>query len=99
MTIEELIDGAKRLMPCHFYQPLGWYCRRQAHPFDEPGELERIRMWHPETAAEIDSIVQDVKDARWKAPHCTWGHRSGGKSANRGRVGALCSSCESRTEN
>ena len=58
--------------------------------FAKPDELEEIRQWFPDTAAEIDSLQAEVEAAGWKAPYSRWGHGNGRPS----KVGALCSSCE-----
>lgn len=59
--------------------------------FAQEGELERIRLWFPDTAAEIDALAVEVAAAGWQEPHCTWGHRDQGRST---RTGRLCGSCE-----
>jgi 3'-phosphoadenosine 5'-phosphosulfate sulfotransferase (PAPS reductase)/FAD synthetase len=61
--------------------------------FAHEGELEEIRDWFPEEAAKIDALMAEVKEAGWEEPHCIWGHRQKGGSANR-KVGKLCTSCE-----
>lgn len=63
--------------------------------FAVEGELEHIRTYFPETAAEIDDLQTEVAAAGWNDPHCRWGHMSKGKSV---RYGKLCGSCEQRAE-
>lgn len=58
-------------------------------PFAKPGELDEIRYWYPDVAAEIDSIAADVAAAGHPETLCRWGHGEGRAS----RVGMLCSSC------
>lgn len=72
--------------------------------FAKEGELERIRLWYPDVAAEIDALMEEVRQAGHEEPWCTWGHRSRGKGAlitHRGpgsslpeKVGMLCSDCQ-----
>jgi 3'-phosphoadenosine 5'-phosphosulfate sulfotransferase (PAPS reductase)/FAD synthetase len=59
--------------------------------FAKPGELEEIRAWFPEVAAEIDAIQEEVRQAGISGRRACWGH-GGGKASK--RVGALCTSCE-----
>lgn len=59
--------------------------------FAKPGELEEIRFWFPDVAAEIDALQEEVKAAGHGEPWCQWGHGRGKPSE---RVGALCSSCQ-----
>lgn len=58
--------------------------------FAKPGELEEIRFWYPEVAAEIDALAEEVRAAGVPEPLCQWGH---GKGKPSNRVGMLCSSC------
>jgi 3'-phosphoadenosine 5'-phosphosulfate sulfotransferase (PAPS reductase)/FAD synthetase len=58
--------------------------------FATDGELERIRFWYPDFAAEIDALSKEVATC-WQEPHCRWGHGIGGTSR---RMGRLCSSCQ-----
>lgn len=61
--------------------------------FATPGELEEIRFWFPDVAAEIDALAERVSAEGIAArEHCTWGHGLGKPSA----VGRLCSSCDDR---
>jgi hypothetical protein len=55
-----------------------------------PGELEEIRFWYPDTAAEIDALEADARAAGIPEPFCRWGHGQGKPSA----VGRMCSSCD-----
>lgn len=63
--------------------------------FASAGELERIRCWYPDTAAEIDDIMLEAKCAGHEEPWCTWGHQQRGKGSKLmlDKVGMLCSSC------
>lgn len=58
--------------------------------FAKAGELEEIREWFPEVAAEIDQLMVDVAEAGHGPTFSTWGHRQGRPSSS----GALCSSCQ-----
>ena len=78
--------------------------------FAKENELDEIRMWFPDVAAEIDSIMADVKAAGHDEPWCTWGHRKSGPGSklflkgneakanaaakDADKVGLMCSSCE-----
>ena len=62
--------------------------------FAHPGELEEIREWFPEVAAEIEDLQNEVRATGKNANKCTWGARPGKAS----RVGGLCSSCDARFE-
>jgi len=59
--------------------------------FAKDNELEEIRLWFPEVAAEIDALQAEVKAAGIQEPFCRWGHRQGRPSK---KTGALCTSCE-----
>ena len=59
--------------------------------FAKPDELEEIRFWFPEVAAEIDQLMVDVAAAGHTAPFDRWGHGEGGKPKETGR---LCETCE-----
>ena len=58
--------------------------------FAQRGELDRIRLWYPDTAAEIDQLEADVRAAGIKEPFCRWGH---GKGKPTEKTGPLCASC------
>jgi 3'-phosphoadenosine 5'-phosphosulfate sulfotransferase (PAPS reductase)/FAD synthetase len=58
--------------------------------FAKPGELDEIRFWYPDVAAQIDQLQRDVEAAGHKPPLCTWGH--GGRGGAQ-PVGKLCTSC------
>jgi 3'-phosphoadenosine 5'-phosphosulfate sulfotransferase (PAPS reductase)/FAD synthetase len=58
--------------------------------FAKRDELERIRAWYPEVAAEIEQLERDVKAAGHGEPFCRWGHGQG-KPTN--KTGKLCTSC------
>lgn len=58
--------------------------------FAHPGELEELRFWYPDVAAEIDQLQADVKAAGHGEPFCTWGHGQGKPSVSTGK---LCTSC------
>lgn len=62
--------------------------------FAKPGELEEIRLWFPDVAAEIDELQRDVQAAGHGAPFDRWGHGEGNPS----KSGMLCSSCEGQFE-
>jgi hypothetical protein len=59
--------------------------------FAQEGELERIRLWYPDTAAEIDQLESDVRAAGHPEPFCRWGH---GKGKPTEKTGKLCTSCD-----
>jgi 3'-phosphoadenosine 5'-phosphosulfate sulfotransferase (PAPS reductase)/FAD synthetase len=59
--------------------------------FAQEGELERIRLWFPDTAAEIDRLEADVRSAGHKEPFCRWGHGKGKPTEKSGR---MCDSCD-----
>jgi 3'-phosphoadenosine 5'-phosphosulfate sulfotransferase (PAPS reductase)/FAD synthetase len=59
--------------------------------FAQAGELERIRLWYPDTAEEIDQLQADVRAAGHKEPFCVWGHGKGKPTEKSGR---LCDSCD-----
>lgn len=59
--------------------------------FAKPGELDMIRKFYPDTAAEIEALEREVKAAGHEEPYCTWGHGMGRAST---KVGKLCTSCE-----
>jgi len=58
--------------------------------FAQDGELDRIRLWYPDTAAEIEQLEADVKAAGIKEPFCRWGHGQGKPTE---KTGPLCTSC------
>lgn len=62
--------------------------------FAHPGELEEIRYWFPDVAAEIEALQVEAHAAGIAEPYCTWGHGKG-RSADSGR---LCQSCDVRAE-
>lgn len=59
--------------------------------FAKPDELEEIRFWFPDVAAEIDQLEADVAAAGHKSPWCKWGH---GKGKPTEQTGPLCTSCD-----
>jgi 3'-phosphoadenosine 5'-phosphosulfate sulfotransferase (PAPS reductase)/FAD synthetase len=59
--------------------------------FAAPGELEEIRFWFPEAAAQIDALAAELAAAGVGEPRCRWGHGEGRASE---RQGLLCSSCQ-----
>ena len=61
--------------------------------FARPNELEEIRFWFPNVAAEIDALEKEVEEAGHAPERCKWGYRPGERS----RVGALCSGCDELT--
>lgn len=58
--------------------------------FAKPNELDEIRYWYPDVAAEIDQLEADVKAAGHKEPFCRWGHGQGKPTE---KTGPLCTSC------
>ena len=62
--------------------------------FAKPDELEEIRLWFPEVAAQIDELQRDVRAAGHHPPFDTWGHGEGKPSPS----GAMCSSCAGQYE-
>lgn len=58
--------------------------------FAKEGELERIRAWYPDVAAEIDQLEADVRAAGHPERFCKWGH---GKGKPTEKTGAMCVSC------
>lgn len=64
--------------------------------FAKPGELEYIRRFYPDTAAEIDRIAAKVKQAG--KPH-KWGERPDDKPINPAQIDLpLCYSCQAKHE-
>lgn len=64
--------------------------------FAHPGELDEIAMWFPDVAREIRDLeaeLADRDDIPEKRKRWGWGAGGTGKSS---KVGALCSSCDSR---
>jgi 3'-phosphoadenosine 5'-phosphosulfate sulfotransferase (PAPS reductase)/FAD synthetase len=59
--------------------------------FAKPDELDEIRFWYPDVAAEIDALERDVAAAGHREPYCRWGH---GKGKPTEKVGPLCTSCD-----
>lgn len=66
--------------------------------FAHADELEEIEMWFPEVVAEIRQLEKEVAEADLDIPreHCKWGWGAGKEAPS--KVGALCSSCDSRFE-
>lgn len=63
--------------------------------FAKPGELDQIRQWYPDTAAQIDALAVEVRAAGHPDHLCHWGHGLTGRQLkDAGKVGRLCSSCE-----
>lgn len=58
--------------------------------YAKPGELEEIRFWYPEMAAEIDALQAEVRAVGHREPFCTWGHGQGKPVES---IGKLCTSC------
>jgi 3'-phosphoadenosine 5'-phosphosulfate sulfotransferase (PAPS reductase)/FAD synthetase len=58
--------------------------------FAKPDELDEIRFWFPDMAAEIDQLEADVTAAGHKAPFNRWGHGQGKPPEETGK---LCTSC------
>jgi len=59
--------------------------------YAKPGELEEIRFWFPEVAAEIDALQAEVSAAGHDSPFDTWGHGQGKPPE---KSGPLCTSCD-----
>jgi hypothetical protein len=59
--------------------------------FAKPNELDEIRMWFPDVAAEIDQLEAEVRAAGHKEPFCRWGHGQGKPTE---KTGKLCTSCD-----
>lgn len=59
--------------------------------FAKEDELDEIRFWYPNVAAEIEALEADVRAAGIKPPFCRWGH---GKGKPTQEVGKLCTSCQ-----
>lgn len=59
--------------------------------FAKPNELDEIRFWFPEMAAEIDQLESEVRAAGHKEPFCRWGHGQGKPTE---KTGKLCTSCD-----
>ena len=64
--------------------------------FAGPGELEEIRYWFPDVAAEIDALAAEALTvAPVDPPWCVWGHGMNGSSKPT-TAGRLCQSCAPR---
>lgn len=59
--------------------------------FAKPGELEEIRIWYPDTAAELEAHEAALRALGVPEPYATWGHGTPGKKLP--KVGRMCSSC------
>lgn len=64
--------------------------------FAKEGELDRIRIWYPDVAAEIEQLQDEVRAAGHPEPFCQWGH---GKGKPTEKTGKLCESCAFKDEN
>lgn len=58
--------------------------------FSHEGELEEIRCWFPDVAADIDALMAEVAAAGHTGLYGTWGH---GKGRPTRRRGILCQDC------
>ncbi|GGM78323.1 hypothetical protein GCM10012275_56220 [Longimycelium tulufanense] len=60
--------------------------------FAKPGELDEIRFWFPDVAAEIENLAAEARQSGVPPERCRWGW---GASRNRRRVrsGPLCQTC------
>lgn len=58
--------------------------------FAHPDELEEIRFWFPDVAAEIEALEAEVEAAGHGEPFCRWGHGQGKPPEETGK---LCTSC------
>lgn len=63
--------------------------------FAKPGELDEIRLWFPDTAAQIDAIQAEVRAAGHPEPFCRWGHGQGKPTE---KTGKLCTSCDTQQQ-
>jgi 3'-phosphoadenosine 5'-phosphosulfate sulfotransferase (PAPS reductase)/FAD synthetase len=61
--------------------------------FAKPGELEMIRAWYPDAAADIEALEREVRAAGHPDHLCHWGHGLAGRDLRAAKVGRLCSSC------
>lgn len=61
--------------------------------FAKPGELEQIRYFYPDVAAEIDALQEQVRAAGYPEERCAWGHGKRGRAEKLPEPGRLCSSC------
>jgi 3'-phosphoadenosine 5'-phosphosulfate sulfotransferase (PAPS reductase)/FAD synthetase len=64
--------------------------------FAKPGELDEIRAWFPEVAAEIDALSEQVRARGADPARCVWGHGIRGGSKPLAETGRLCQSCDNR---
>lgn len=60
--------------------------------YAQPGELEEIRFWYPDVAAEIDRLEDKALILGVPEPFCRWGHGQGKPSGS----GRMCSSCDNQ---
>jgi 3'-phosphoadenosine 5'-phosphosulfate sulfotransferase (PAPS reductase)/FAD synthetase len=60
--------------------------------FASPGELERVRQYAPDVAAEIDRLTAIAKEC---GKPCAWGQRPSGEVATM-TTGELCSACDQK---
>lgn len=64
--------------------------------FAKPGEIEHIRYWYPDVAAEIEDLERQARcSGLVDTTFCTWGHGLAG-SSKPVATGRLCSSCDAR---
>jgi 3'-phosphoadenosine 5'-phosphosulfate sulfotransferase (PAPS reductase)/FAD synthetase len=67
--------------------------------FAKPGELEMIRYFYPDVAAEIDALADQARSTGLVAEKfCTWGHGLRGKAKVEPTAGRLCQSCKPPAE-
>lgn len=63
--------------------------------FAKPGELDMIRHFYPDVAAEIEALEDEARaTALVDVRFCTWGHGLRGKAKKDAPAGRLCQSCK-----
>jgi hypothetical protein len=89
MTTYRLMQGDVPVNPVSEMLHMSGECLCGA--FAKPNELDEIRMWLPDVAAEIETLEQEVRAAGHKEPWCQWGHGQGKPTE---KTGNLCTSCD-----
>lgn len=64
--------------------------------FAQPNEIEAVRQFAPDVAAEIDRLAVIAKEC---GTHCVWGTRPAKDQAPVAETGPLCTSCDRRAAN